>query len=479
MSNTVLINRNSFFSFLSSTIRLVTNFFLFIGIARFYGTETFGQFTIAHTYMTLFLLIADFGFDLLLATEVSRNRNNTEGTIQKFFPIKMIFSLGAVTVMCIIAVVSDFSVMAKNLMLILSIGIVSSSVASFFFALFKGHEQLFPETRTSFYQNLFLLLALIVLGLLHTPILWVAIIFVLSRFLAVLLIINSAIKYFNISQVKLSFRNWKKTLLSSFPFGLHLLFGTLYFQLDTLLLAYWKNDQAVGVYQAAFKLIALVLIIPDVLVNALLPVLTRLNSENHVKWKRMSNLFMKTLIYVSLPFSLIMFVYAPQIINLVYGADDFIPAIEILRIFALTLIIRFSSETYALMLTTSNNQKSRMYIVIGITILNLIMNSYAIPRWGTTGAAIVSLISNLFAGIFYFISIKLYNADLSFQLDWKVISLVGVTVITAIILWQTQLISFHVGVIMAAICYPILYYFLGYTYEERQLVITFPLNKKI
>ena len=40
------------------------------------------------------------------------------------------------------------------------------------------------------------------------------------------------------------------------------------FSLDTLLLGYWKGDCNAGIYQAAMKLMALVLVVPDILWNA-------------------------------------------------------------------------------------------------------------------------------------------------------------------------------------------------------------------
>ncbi|MBU1298287.1 MAG: oligosaccharide flippase family protein, partial [Bacteroidetes bacterium] len=70
------IRHNSFFSFLSSFTRLLTNFLFFIGIARFYGAEIFGSFTAAHTLSLLFLYLADFGLDLMLTTQVARSKVN-------------------------------------------------------------------------------------------------------------------------------------------------------------------------------------------------------------------------------------------------------------------------------------------------------------------------------------------------------------------------------------------------------------------
>ncbi len=71
-------------------------------------------------------------------------------------------------------------------------------------------------------------------------------------------------------------------------------------------------------------------------------------------------------------------------------------SIPILRIFSFVILIRFYSETFGLMLTTSGKQKNRMYIVLAATIINVILNIAIIPEFGVIGAAYVSLLTNIF-----------------------------------------------------------------------------------
>jgi O-antigen/teichoic acid export membrane protein len=340
MSEATLINRNSIFSLLSAMTRMFSNMLLFIGIARFYGPEGFGQFTIAHTYLTLFYIVADFGFDLLLTTEVARSRDRSVEFIQRFLPVKMIFALGSIVVMSIIAIASHFSEATKTLMFFLSISIIGNALTSFFFALFKGHEKLYEETRTTFFQNLFLLCSIAILGLLHVQLIYIAAAFVLSRLLGVFLIFPKMRNIVVLDSIKMTFSGWQSTFKKGLPFGIHLLFGTLFFQLDTILLAYWRTDQAVGQYQAVMKLIVLILVVPDVIINALLPVLVRLHSENKIRWLQMNKLLEKTFFFIGLPFAIILFVYADQIITIVYGSNGFNESIPVMRIFALILLVR-------------------------------------------------------------------------------------------------------------------------------------------
>lgn len=473
MDSALRIKRNSFFSFLSSFIRLFTNFLLFVGIARIYGPEAFGQYTIAHTYLILFYILADFGFDLLLTTEIARSPDRTSELVKRFLPLKMMFALGSIVFMVLIAAISNFSPPTQLLMIVLSISIIGNSITSFFFALFKGHEMLYEETRTSFLQNIFLLIGLSILGLLHAPLIYIALLFACSKLIGVLLIVPRTSKFVKLNTFKISLAGWSKTFKQGLPFGIHLLFGTLYFQLDTILLAYWKDDVSVGLYQAVMKLIVLILVIPDVLISALLPTLVRLHSENRERWIRLNTLLGKTLMFIGLPFSILLFVYAGEIIRLVYGSGSFIESVPILRIFAFILFVRFTSETFALILTTSQRHTTRMYIVVAVTFLNLLLNAYAIPRFGIKGAAVVSLITNAIAGILYLGVVAYRSFKPIFLFNIRQILVTGITIMMAISFIALGIHSLVIGLIIMMIIYAFIVYFIGYSQEDRSLLFAF------
>ncbi|OLD58721.1 MAG: hypothetical protein AUI33_17285, partial [Ignavibacteria bacterium 13_1_40CM_2_61_4] len=439
------MRRNSIFSFLSAATRLLTNMLLFVGIARFYGPEGFGQFTVAHTYLTLFFLIADFGFDLLLTTEIARAPGRSGLLMQQFFPAKLILSLVATVAMWSVALFSTMSAGTEVLMLILGSGLLANAIASFCFAVFKGHQNLFEEMRVSLTQNVALLCVLLVLELIQAPLPYVALAFVLSRVFGVALIIPRTFALTRLRELHFTFARWREILRAGLPFGVHLLFGSLYFQLDTLLLAQWRGDQAVGIYQAAMKLIVLVLVIPDVISNVIVPVLSRLHAEDFDQWRRLARIVSKGLMYLGLPFGIIFYLYADQIIQMVYGSERYTAAAPLMRIFAFIVIVRFSVETHAMLLTTSKRQIHRMLIVICMTVLNFTLNRYAIPHYGLQGSAVVSLITNVIAGALY-ISIA-YMRDLKSLLlvGPRQVMAVGLTIVMAIALFSLNVQSLFIG----------------------------------
>jgi O-antigen/teichoic acid export membrane protein len=409
------IRRNSVFAFLSQAIRIVTNFLMFVGIARFYGAQAFGQFTTAHAFSMFFILFADFGFDALLTTEIARHRDRAPEIARRYWGIKMGFASTASLVMAALPWVHPFSPETSMLIRMFSLYVLFSSLTNYIFALFKGFEELHREALISLFMNGALLVFLLLLGSVGAPLVWVAAAFIGSRVVGLAIALWTARPHFGTVRIIPEFSGIRELWPKVRVFGLHFVFGNLFFQIDTILLAFWKGDADVGIYQSAWKIVALALIIPDVLINPLLPVLTRLHHTDEPGWRNLGRLLNKTLLFVGVPILCVFSIYADQIIHIVYGANVFADAVTVLRIFSAIILVRFSVETFALLLTTSGRQETRMWIVIGGTAFNIAVNMYAIPRYGAIGAAVVSLVTNVGVGAAYVWCARWENASRMFD----------------------------------------------------------------
>jgi O-antigen/teichoic acid export membrane protein len=367
---------------------------MFIGIARFYGVLEFGQFTTAHTYMTLFFYSADFGFDLLIVVKIARDKANARAAIEKMLPLKLLFSMGSMLAMMAVMMAIPVTNVTRVLMAILSVGVVGNALLSFFLSTLKGFEIFHYETQVSFIQSTGLLVALIVLGIFHVPIVYIAAVFVISRFIGLTLVFKIALRQVNAVAFRFSFADWKNTMRESAPYGIHLIFGALFFTFDTILLSVFLGEHAVGVYQSVFKLVILALVLCDVLVGTLMPTFARFHAEDQSKWIASAKILLKFLVFCGAGIGMVTYVFAEECIRVVYGKGAFLEAIPVLRIFAMILVIRYTGETFGLMLTTAQKQEIRMKIVAGATMLNITANLLVIPVYGVTGAALVSLVTN-------------------------------------------------------------------------------------
>lgn len=464
MSDFERISRNSIYSFLSISFRLVSNVLLFWLIARFYGKDIFGQFSTAQTFAAIFVLFADFGLDMLLTTEVPKDLNRARELFQRYFSIKLFLTAIAFIAMIGIAVSGNFDPQVNQLIIIFGFYAAFTTLSNFLYALFKGFEKLGYETLVSFFVNFFTLVLILTLIFLESNIITIALSFVGMRFFGFLVAVFYAHKLLPNITFKPYFKDVKKILNQVLIFGLFLVFGNLYFQLDTILIAYLVDTESVGIYQSVFKLIVLPLIIPEIFVGSILPALARLYSTEPEKWDKIGFSLYKLLVFISIPISIILFVYPDHIILLIYGAE-YAQAIPILRIFSVIVFIRFFAETYGMMLTSSYRQKLRMYVVLGATIFNLILNLVLIPEIGIFGAAVTSLLTNLLVAILFIYITK------SFSLNWikKVLSikLIIVSLSFYLILYFLGLYGFWMVGIVTVIPYFLFVYYKLLSFQER------------
>lgn len=475
MVNAGLIKSNSLFSFLSTSSRLVANFIIFWILARFYGPELFGQFTFAHTLATTFIIFADFGLDVLVTTEIAQNPARWERIFSQYFSIKLLFSITAFFIMIIIGLVSDLSESSRIITLIFSFFVVFSTMTNLNMSVLKGFEKLKYEAMISGLYNFLLLLIVLVLILVGINIITIAIGFVAARGFGFVLSIITTKRILPEIKFRFNINSWTLIKDKVIVFGVHLIFAHLLLNFDTLLLAYLSDDYSVGIYQSVFKLAMLVLIIPDILVNSLLPTQSRFFIESKHNWDKLGYSFFKLLIIIALPILFFLFNYSKEVIDFVYGKSNYTEAAPLLKIFAVVIFIRYSVEPLALTLTTSNRQKSRMIVVASCALINLSLNLILIPQYNTKGAAYAALISTLLLGI-GFIG---YNYKYFFEwISQKQIILPAIVVAVFMLVPSFHLMEKNVFFLpVFIVVYAIIIFGYSITKDERDILLSSKVSK--
>jgi O-antigen/teichoic acid export membrane protein len=463
------LKRNSILSLLSSGTRLLANSLMFIGIARFYGPAVFGSFSAAYILASIFVVVADFGFDNLLTIEVARSPDRVAEPVREYFSIKLLFCLFGLAAIWSLPLVERLSPVTEILLFLLSFSVIFTSLTNFFFALFKGIEQFQHELRITSIVNVVLLIVLVAIGFFKLSFFYVGLAFVATRALGLLLAVIKARNLLELSPFHFTLKGWSKRWRLILTFGFSLLFGNLFFQLITPLLVFFRGDYAAGIYESVFKLVGLISIISDIGVNAILPALSRFHVENFDRWITLNRLFNRTLFLVSLPIALVFLVYPRQIIDLLYGVDNFGEAVGIMRIAAVVILVRFASETYGLMLTTSDRQNARMRITMAGTVLSVLFCWYFIPRYGSFGAGLAALSVNACVGLGYMIAARPYV----WRWMWEKYHLLPATLalVLGAILYLVGDRFWILTMCGTVLTYGVLSYFLGYTRYERELML--------
>ncbi len=206
-------------------------------------------------------------------------------------------------------------------------------------------------------------------------------------------------------KVKISLRNISlKFILKMFRYGLipmiTVIVSRLNYKMDVIMLEMFPNVSfaQIGVYSIGLMLADKVLLIPDTIKGILLSKLAKGKSADEVaKVMRMC-----------LPICFVMFggifLLGEQFINFMYGAEyKGSYEITLITMFGVCALMFFHMvEVFNIV---KKKQSVTLTVIVSAIILNFIINSILIPRYGINGAAIATVLSYTYCALgcmFYF-----------------------------------------------------------------------------
>jgi O-antigen/teichoic acid export membrane protein len=234
---------------------------------------------------------------------------------------------------------------------------------------------------------------------------------IIGRYLAYLISIiygKRQIGKFNISTKKEAIINKIELWRFSIGSGMVAFLNSILYSIDILLLVNLiGNPQIVADYKVGAIIPESLIFIPNSILIFVIPYFIKNN--NNVEWlkKNIKKLYLFSgLLYFAI--SMLLFVFAPTIIRLLWGAD-YINSYPILRILSIQFFViatfRFNGTN---ILTSLRKVKVNLIISIVTGIANLILDYYFISLYGSVGAAIATLIVVVIASIMSYSYITYY-----------------------------------------------------------------------
>lgn len=139
----------------------------------------------------------------------------------------------------------------------------------------------------------------------------------LTVFLSLLLFI----KLFNFPAIKINLNYWKTFLSSAIPIGISIIFVRVYYNIDTIILSFMKGDEVVGWYNAAYKIILVLIGFSEFYFASIFPILSQQFKESRQKLDYICKTSMRFLIIIAVPLGLGGIILAESIINSVFGVS--------------------------------------------------------------------------------------------------------------------------------------------------------------
>ncbi len=361
-------------------------------LARVIGVEKMGLIALAAAVIVYFQTVVDWGFNFSATREVSRNKSNLD-TVSNIYSNVMSAKL-ILTILCLIIFVPLIYFVPKfyeNRFLLFATYLYIPSGLFIQEWLFQGLEKMRYFTILNICLKFLFTIAVFVFireesDYILQPILNAAGNFTVG--IASLVIIRKKLGIkFKLPQIKSIINSVK----SSTDIFINQLMPNLYNSFSVMLLGFFGGDVANGKLEGGTKFINLFNQFMSVISRTFFPFLSRKIDKHDIyaKWN----------IIVSASISILLFIFAPLIID-IFLTEEFTDSITVLRIMSASILFLTLSSVYGTnYLIVQNKEKILRHITIVSSLIGFAMSVPLVYYFGFIGAAITITLTRGILGV--------------------------------------------------------------------------------
>ncbi len=397
--NKLFVNSGSVF--LRRVFGLGLSFFWVFLITNLYGAETYGLFALGKICLSFAGMIFGLGIDMAIVKLSATKTHYNKGVITSDFFKKSIIIVGVSAILLSVLlfffkekIALDVFVNAKftDFLLVISVlffpFLIHKTLIGFLtvreeFKKYGNYYFLFP--------NILIVLSILIVYYFKWPNYYLLGGYIIAYGIFGLILLGSV---YNLKKEVQKIVSYKSILKLSTPMMISSSFLFISSWTDTFMLGAMVSKAELGVYNVAFKLASLALIIIATVNTVLAPKISSLFSNQNIKEIGVEvHKATKLITYVALPLVLFLILFRKPILGL-FG-DEFVLGEMTLVIISLGMLFNAMSGSVAQVLNMTNHQKQFRNFTIFSALTNILLNYILIPKMGIEGAAIASLISNV------------------------------------------------------------------------------------
>ena len=393
MPQSILVN--SAIALLGRLATLVLGLGATVLITRLLGAQDFGQYSFVATISIFLQLIADFGLYLTASRELGQPASQEIQfghilSLRAIFLLLVYGSSGA-----IFFLVPSLHPLAP-LFGVFAVGFAVQSISQLLMSIFQAYGVVWRATISDILGRIVqvgLLLALY----LHSMKASTHIIAVAGAF-SVGLLVACCIHILIIPHKKLliptiSLSVWKKIIKVSMPIGALLVLNTIYFRIDTVMLAFFRTSYEVGWYSLAYRIIENTLFFPAMLGGLVLPhISSALTNKQHARSRGFVEEALFLSLSLALPIVALLALFSTQIVTAISG-QAFAVSGPILSVLAWAGGIMFIGNILGFSLIALRRQRDLLVLYTVLVVGNIGANLIYIPHYGALGAAWITVVT--------------------------------------------------------------------------------------
>ena len=387
--------------------------------ARYLGDKGYGSYSLAFALSGIFTVFLDMGLSIYICKQVSHYPEKANRYLKSVFDLKKILALPVVGALICLVLLMPGESEIQVVVCAIGLALVVNGFTEMYLAVFRAFEWmslvcvLLVVQRALFFALGFISL---LMGYLVVPF---SIIFLVVSVFSLILARWNMQKRSEGREPLLDWGLSKTILKKSLPVCGIFLFSYIYFRIDVVIVYFLIGEAETGWYNAAFKWVEVLALLVASIRSALFPTLSRVYSDPGNQFQSICKEAVRYLFLIGLPLTVGTFVLAPELVKLLYG-DLYEMTVQILQIMALGFFLICVNEFAIFLLLSADRFSEVLKVVFLGSVLNIVLNILAIPKWGVIGAAAVAGLTELFLFfMLYNYMSRISGAIQLFSLIWR------------------------------------------------------------
>ena len=406
------IAKNTTLILIAQIVTYILGFFITIYTVRYLGVGNFGILSLALSITGIFIIFTDLGLGTLIVREIARDKSVTDKYISNIVLMKVLLTILTLGLIVLTVTILGYSPAVKNVIYIITFSIMIGTFTSFLSAIFQANEKMLHLSISNILTSVTMFVGTFVGIYYKLDLNFFAAIYLISNTLIFIYIFIVYLRTFSLPQLEIDLSFWKPTLKEAWPFGITGLSGMLYTYIDSIMLSVFQGTEAVGFYSVAYRIMLIMLFIPNAVNLAIFPVMSQFYTYSKDSLKMVHERYFKYMIMLGIPIGAGITILANKIILLIFG-QGFTQSIIVLQILIWTIVLTFAGASFVQLLVSTNKQLVITKISGICVVFNIIINLILIPKYSYIGASFATLLTEiLLVGYIIYASYKLgYGID--------------------------------------------------------------------
>lgn len=390
MSTVRRIAKNTTVILLASVVSFLLSFFFVMYAARYLGAAGFGILSFALAFTGIFSLFADLGMSRLTIREVARDKSLARKYVGNISVIKIILVTATFGLIALTINLLGYPDQTIKAVYLVGLSVVFYAFTSMFYSIFQAFERMEFVAAGNILNSLLLLLGALFAIQQGFSVIGFASIYFLAGAIVLVYSITISFWKFVAPRVEIDSDFWKWSIKEAWPFALSALFMAIYYQIDTVMLSLMQGDIVVGWYNAAYRLVFVLLFIPAAFSTAIFPAMSKFYVSSRGSLRYVHEKFFKYMVILAIPIGIGTTLLADKIIPLIFGSD-YTSSIIALQILIWSSVFIFGSSAFLRLFESLNKQIIVTKVTGGCALLNVVLNLLLIPKYSYIGASVATV----------------------------------------------------------------------------------------